>query len=68
MSKSFLLSKTFWFNLLALGFALANAFGYGDFQPDPAVEQIALVVITVINLILRFATTHPVHIVERRRA
>ena len=56
MSKSFWQSKTFWFNLLALVAAIAASFGYADFVADPNVDQYALVAVTVINLVLRFAT------------
>lgn len=58
--KSFLKSKTFWFNVVALVVIIVTAFGFQDFQPSPEVEQIALVVITIINLILRFLTKEPV--------
>jgi len=59
-AKSFLRSKTFWFNVLALVMLVATGFGYGEFQADPAITQYGAVVITVINLILRFATRQPV--------
>ena len=55
--KSFWKSKTFWFNALALVAAIAASFGYGEFVADPNLEQYALVAVTVINLVLRFATS-----------
>jgi hypothetical protein len=71
MVKGFWESKTFWFNLLALGVAIALCYGYGQFVPAPEVEQIAgglvaligvlLPVLTpVINMVLRFVTRQPV--------
>ncbi len=58
-TKAFWKSKTLWFNLLALLVAVAGAFGYGDFQPSPEVQQLALVIVTVVNLVLRFVTREP---------
>ena len=58
--KSLWKSKTFWFNLLALVVVIATAFGFADFQPSPEVEQIGMVVITIVNLLLRFMTKEPV--------
>lgn len=55
-TKSFYLSKTFWFNVLAFVGLVAVSFGYGDFQVDPAVAEYASVAIVIINLILRFVT------------
>jgi len=63
--KSFYKSKTFWFNLLALLVLIANAFGFQDFQASPEVNQGALVIITIINLILRFVTTQPIGLKDR---
>jgi len=57
MDKQFYQSETFWFNVLALVAAIASAFGYADFVADPNMEQYALVAVTVINLVLRFATS-----------
>jgi len=54
--KAFWQSKTFWFNVLALLVAVASAFGFGGFQPDPQVQEYALVIVTVINILLRFIT------------
>lgn len=53
-------SKTLWFNGLALLISVALAFGFGDFTPDPAVGEASLVVVTVVNLVLRFLTKAPI--------
>lgn len=58
--KQFYKSKTFWFNTLALLMAVAASFGYADFQPDPETGNYALVVVTVINVILRFVTSEKI--------
>ena len=49
-------SKTIWFNALAFLTLLANAFGFVDFQADPAVEQLGTAVVILINLALRWVT------------
>jgi membrane protein YdbS with pleckstrin-like domain len=59
-AKPFWKSKTFWFNVLALLLTVASAFGYQDFKPDPWVQDLATVIIIVVNLILRFVTSTPV--------
>lgn len=51
--KKWYASKTFWFNLLALAVALASAFGFAEFNPEPEVLVIASGVAAVINLVLR---------------
>lgn len=61
-AKNVLRSKTFWFNLLALLVLVANAFGFADFQHDAAVDQIGLVIVTVVNIIIRFFTKQPVKV------
>lgn len=58
--KAWYASKTVWFNLLALLVSVALAFGFGEFKADPAVEQAAFVIVTVVNLVLRFMTTRPI--------
>ena len=60
IGKKFWKSKTFWFNVLALVVAVATAFGFGEFEPDPRISQIATFVVLVINLILRLVTKEPV--------
>lgn len=60
MYKSPLLSKTLWFNVLAFLIILARVFGFADFQPDPIVDSLASVVITLVNIWLRFTTTTPI--------
>jgi hypothetical protein len=62
VTKKFYLSKTFWFNVLALVLLVSQAFGYADFQADPQMAEYAAVVITLINVALRFATAKPITI------
>ena len=58
--KHFWKSKVFWFNVLALIVVVASAFGFGEFSPDPKTAEYALVVVTIINVILRFVTKEPI--------
>lgn len=60
MPKPFYTSKTFWFNLLALAVTLAGYFGFADFQPSADAVELGAVLLSVINLILRFATRQPI--------
>ena len=59
-AKSIFLSKTFWFNILALIVLVAKPFGFADFQADPDLESYALVIVTVVNVALRLLTDKPV--------
>ena len=59
-AKKWYLSKTMIFNILALIVAVAAAFGYADFIPSPESGQIAVVIITLVNLILRAVTKQPI--------
>lgn len=61
-TKSIWLSKTFWFNALALVILVANAFGFAEFMRDPAVDQYALIIITLVNIGLRMLTKRPVKV------
>ena len=58
--KPFWQSKTFWFNVLALVVTVAGAFGYRQFQPSPDVGELALGIVALVNIILRFVTKRPV--------
>ena len=58
--KPFYYSKTFWFNVLALIVAVANAFGFADFQADPDVLQLAVGIVALVNIGLRFITKQPI--------
>jgi len=49
-------SKTFWFNVLALIVTVAGAFGFSDFKLSPDYQQLAVGLVAIINLALRFAT------------
>jgi uncharacterized membrane protein len=66
-SKDPILSKTLIFNLIAFAMALALRYGYGAFEPSPAVEPLAAglaaliaIVAPLVNVVLRFATNQPV--------
>ena len=60
ITKSFLVSKTIWVNMVALGLALANHY-LGSTGPIPAVDpQVVAIVIATLNLVLRFKTSEPV--------
>ena len=58
-TKPFYASKTFWFNALALVIVIAGAFGFAEFQPAPEVETYGLVLVTLVNVVLRFYTAKP---------
>jgi hypothetical protein len=60
MPKEFWKSKTLWFNVLAFAFLVANGFGFADFVHDPQLAEYAAAVITIVNLLLRMATTKPI--------
>ena len=59
-AKKWYLSKTVIFNILALVVAIAAAFGFAGFTPSPETEQVAMVIITIVNLILRGVTKQPI--------
>lgn len=61
-TKEFWKSKTVVFNALVLVVALAAAFGFGDFQPTTEIKEIAAVIVTIVNLFLRFKTDTKVSI------
>ena len=60
--KEFYKSKTFWFNVLALVVMLASAFGFAEFEGSKELKEYGFVIITLVNVILRFMTTEPVKI------
>lgn len=59
-TKPFYLSKTLWFNLLFVMVAIAAYFGFVDFKPEANVVELAAVLVSVINLILRLFFTKTV--------
>lgn len=63
--KPFYTSKTFWFSLLTILVGIGTAFGFGEWAPDPEVQQlieaVTFVLVGVINLVLRFVTSEPIH-------
>ena len=61
MGKPFYKSKTFWFNVLFLVVSIAEAFGYADFVPGGDVQNLAVGLIAVVNILLRFVTREPIH-------
>lgn len=64
-SKNILTSKTFWFNILAGLVAIASQFDFGSFEPDAGVITIALGVVALVNLVLRYLTDQGVHILPK---
>ncbi len=60
MGKPWYLSRTLWFNLLALIVAVATAFGFADFEPSPLIDHIAVLIVALVNLWLRTKTSEPV--------
>ncbi len=61
-AKSILLSKTLWFNVIALIVLVAGSFGFTQAEIDPNLETYALVIVTVVNILLRLVTKQPVKI------
>ena len=53
-------SKTIWFNGLALIGAVAGAFGFAEFHPDPQVLALAPALVALINVGLRLVTRQPI--------
>ncbi len=64
--KEFWKSKTFWFNALALLVLIAQGFGFADFANDPRLADYAAMVITAINIVLRFVTAQPVGLTAKK--
>jgi len=47
-------SLSFYFNILAVGLAVANAFGFLEFESAPWVNEAAFALIAIINLVKKF--------------
>lgn len=60
--KEFYKSKTFWFNVLALVVMLASAFGFAEFESSAELQQYGVVIITLVNVLLRFVTREPLKV------
>ena len=54
MEGKWYLNLSFYFNVLAVILAVASAFGFADFEPDPLVPTIAVLIVAVINAVIRF--------------
>jgi len=59
MEKKWYLSKTFWFNVVALVLAVLEQYGYTGVLPAEW-EPLVPVLIIVVNLVLRFVTKEPI--------
>ena len=60
--KSILQSKTFYFGTLSILLALANYFGYGDYQPDTRVNEILELLNGIGIILLRVKTNTGVRV------
>lgn len=58
--KSFLKSKTLWFNFLTLALMVAGNFGFKEFIPSLWVNDAGISLILIVNIILRFITKQPI--------
>lgn len=58
-SKPFWASKTIWINLIALVASLLAAFGVADWDAELQASIVG-VVMTIVNIVLRFVTDKPV--------
>ena len=55
--KKWYVSKTVWFNILAVVLILANANGFAGFELDANIQA---AVVAILNLVLRFMTKGPI--------
>ena len=62
MSKSIFLSKTLWFNVLAVIVLVAGHFGYAEFKPNDDLLILVGVLVPIVNVVLRKITKQPVHL------
>ena len=59
-TKKWYMSKTVFFNILAIVVIVANAFGFVDFQLGTEGNDIAMFIILGVNITLRFITKVPI--------
>lgn len=62
VNKSFLKSKTFWFNFISLIVLVANQFGFQDFVPSGQVNELGAIIVAVGNGLLRFISNTQIKI------
>jgi hypothetical protein len=58
--KKFYQSKTILFNALFLVLSVAAYFGFADFMPNDKMQDLAAVIVAVINIYLRFRSNLPI--------
>lgn len=57
--KNPVVSKTLFFNILALIILIVDPFGFKDFVGDPKLPEYATAAVTIINIVLRVVTKQP---------
>ncbi len=55
-----LLSKTLWFNVLAVVLVAARHYGYADFVPSGLVGPLGVVAVAAVDILLRLVTRRPI--------
>ncbi|HOR01558.1 MAG TPA: hypothetical protein PLJ35_22315 [Anaerolineae bacterium] len=55
-----LLSKTLWFNVLALVLVVARHYGYAEFVPSSLVGPLGVVAVAAVDIVLRLITRRPI--------
>lgn len=67
-AKPFWASKTIWANLLALAVSIGGVFGLDLGLSEAEQAQIVAIIITVVNVFLRFKTEKPVKMTKKGTA